>query len=82
MDTRGPAVNTNWRAYPSLNDIRSLTFARDGSLWAGTSRGVMRWDLASDTHTRYGTSDGLVSEDVTKWSDTCIGNPTQVSDVF
>ena len=49
----------------SLNDIRSLAFAPDGSLWAGTGSGVARWDLATDTHIRYSTADGLASDDVT-----------------
>jgi heat shock protein HslJ/ligand-binding sensor domain-containing protein len=75
-DTRGqplpPAVsslelssNVNWTSYPSLNQIRSLAFAPDGSLWAGTGGGVVRWDLATDTPARYSTADGLASDDVT-----------------
>jgi ligand-binding sensor domain-containing protein/heat shock protein HslJ len=59
------SINVNWVSYPSLNQIRSLAFALDGSLWAGTGSGVVRWDLATDTHVRYATADGLVSDDVT-----------------
>lgn len=60
-----PSSDVNWVSYPSLNDIRSLAFAPDGSLWAGTGGGVVRWDLATDAHVRYGTADGLASDDVT-----------------
>jgi len=52
-------------SYPSLNAVRSLAFAPDGSLWAGTGSGVVRWDLATDSHVRYSTAGGLVSDDVT-----------------
>jgi len=61
----GVHTTEDWVSYPSLNDIRSLAFASDGSLWAGTGSGVVRWDLATDTHIRYSTTDGLVSDDVT-----------------
>jgi ligand-binding sensor domain-containing protein/heat shock protein HslJ len=57
--------DVNWVGYPSLNDIRSLAFAADGSLWAGTGSGVVRWDLATGAHVRYGTANGLASDDVT-----------------
>lgn len=57
--------NVNWVSYPSLNQIRSLAFAPDGSLWAGTGGGVVCWDLAIDGHVRYATGDGLASDDVT-----------------
>ena len=55
----------DWDSYPSLNDIRSLAFAPYGALWAGTSSGVVRWDLGADTHIRYSTADGLASDDIT-----------------
>jgi heat shock protein HslJ/ligand-binding sensor domain-containing protein len=59
------SINVNWISYPSLNQIRSLAFASDGSLWASTGGGVVRWDLAADTHVRYAATDGLASDDVT-----------------
>jgi ligand-binding sensor domain-containing protein len=58
-------ANVDWVSYPSLNNIHSLAFASDGSLWVGTGGGVVRWDLATDTHIRYSTADGLASDDVT-----------------
>jgi ligand-binding sensor domain-containing protein len=57
--------NVDWVSYPSLNGVRSLAFAPDGSLWAGTESGAVLWDLATDTHVRYSTADGLASDDVT-----------------
>ncbi len=61
----GASSNANWVSYPSLNHIRSLAFAPDGFLWAGTGGGVVCWDLATDAHVRYATGDGLASDDVT-----------------
>lgn len=63
-----PLENANWTRYPSLNDIRSLVLVPDGSLWAGTGGGVVRWDLADDTYVRFSTVDGLASDDVTDLS--------------
>jgi len=55
----------DWIRYPSLNNIRSLAFAPDESLWAGTGSGVVRWDLTTDTYLHYSVADGLASDDVT-----------------
>ena len=46
-------VAPGWVRYESINEILDLAFAPDGSLWAGTTGGLMRWDLDSDTYTRY-----------------------------
>ena len=63
--TPAASPGANWVHYPSLNDVRGLAFAPDGALWAATGGGVVRWDLAADTCVRYGTADGLASEDIT-----------------
>jgi uncharacterized repeat protein (TIGR01451 family) len=60
-----PAAQEDWVRYPSLNNISSLAFAPDGSLWAGTASGVVRWDLVTDTYLHYSVADGLASDDVT-----------------
>ena len=57
--------NGDWISFPSLNDIRSLDSAPDGSLWAATGSGFVLWDLTTDTHIRYSTADGLISDDIT-----------------
>ena len=43
------------------NRIRSLAVAGDGSLWAATADGVVRWDLDTQTPTIYTTDHGLPS---------------------
>jgi ligand-binding sensor domain-containing protein len=55
----------DWTRYPSLNNIRSLEFAPDGSLWAGTDSGLVHWDLDTNTHDHYDVADGLASDDIT-----------------
>jgi len=47
------------------NRIRSLDVAGDGSLWAATAGGVVRWDLDTQTPTIYTTDHGLPSEAAT-----------------
>lgn len=44
---------------PSLNDVLDLAFAPDGSLWAATAGGVVRWEIASETPTIFTEADGL-----------------------
>lgn len=46
-------------AYPSLNGVTDLAFAPDGSLWASTYEGGVRWDLVDDSYQPIGTADGL-----------------------
>jgi hypothetical protein len=45
---------------PSLNAVSDLAFAPDGSLWAATSGGVVRWEIASETPTIFTEVDGLL----------------------
>jgi len=45
---------------PSLNDVSDLAFAPDGSLWATTGGGVVRWEIASATPTIFTEVDGLL----------------------
>jgi ligand-binding sensor domain-containing protein len=62
--------------------VRGLAFDRDGALWVATEGGVIRWNLAEGTHTRYTTSDGLsdnyvlsivTAPDGTVWAGTHVG---------
>ncbi|MBN2394010.1 MAG: hypothetical protein JXR84_24970, partial [Anaerolineae bacterium] len=46
--------------------MRGLAFAPDGALWAATTSGVVRWDLATNKPTRYGLASGLPSEYVSR----------------
>ncbi|RLE17571.1 MAG: hypothetical protein DRJ50_13895 [Actinobacteria bacterium] len=42
-----------------VNQVRSLAVATDGSLWAATAGGLVRWDLSTQTPTIYTSDDGL-----------------------
>lgn len=55
-----PSTNTvatssapGWTTYESINDIRDLAFAPDGTLWAATFGGLVHWNLNAQTYTRY-----------------------------
>lgn len=50
-------------AWP-LNQVLDLAFAPDGSLWAATSGGVVRWDVESETPTVFTEADGLQESSV------------------
>jgi ligand-binding sensor domain-containing protein/tRNA A-37 threonylcarbamoyl transferase component Bud32 len=45
--------------------VRALLVDDDGTLWAGTERGLARYDPAADEWTIYDTADGLDSDTVT-----------------
>ncbi len=45
--------------YPNVNDVWGLSLAPDGPLWAATTAGVVRWDLATETLTHDTSADGL-----------------------
>ena len=55
-------VLEGWTVYPGVNDVQAAAFAPDGALWAATSAGVVRWDLADGTHRLYTIADGLASD--------------------
>jgi hypothetical protein len=46
------------------NDVTYVNVAPDGSLWAATDGGLVRWDVTSGTPTVYSTEDGLPTDDV------------------
>lgn len=53
-----------WTAYTGVNDVQAVAWDGGGSLWAATTQGVVRWDPASGTATRYGAADGLPSDQI------------------
>ncbi len=46
-------LSGHWQHYVSLNQVNSLAFDAAGELWAGTSAGVVSWDLTKDTAQRH-----------------------------
>jgi ligand-binding sensor domain-containing protein len=55
-------AGSGWTAYLGVNDVQGLAFAPDGALWAATSGGAVRWDLAAGSYTQYTVADGLASD--------------------
>ncbi|MGD9145620.1 MAG: hypothetical protein PVI80_08665, partial [Anaerolineae bacterium] len=55
MPATAVAVTTSpgWTSYSSINQVYDLAFAPDGTLWVLTGGGLVRWDLRTDTYTRY-----------------------------
>jgi ligand-binding sensor domain-containing protein len=53
-----------WTTISNGNDVRQVAFDEHGALWAATSGGVVRWNLADGTYTKYTTADGLVDNEV------------------
>lgn len=65
-----------WTTYTNANDVYDMTFDHEGYLWAATSGGEIRWNLADSTYTKYTIDNGLgnnivqavaVSPDGTLW---------------
>ncbi len=44
-----------------LNDVHSIYFRRDSSMWIGTYAGLVEFDPVNENHTYYTTEDGLGS---------------------
>lgn len=44
-----------------INDVRSIFFRRDSSMWIGTYGGLIKFDPENENHTYYTTEDGLGS---------------------
>ncbi len=61
--------SSGWTEYASINDVRDLAFAPDGTLWVITGGGLVHWDLSADTYTRYPihARDVAVASDGTLW---------------
>jgi len=67
--TVSTTVAPGWTRYVSINDVRDVTFDPDGTLWAATSGGLIHWDLAEETYTRYliQTTDVDLTPDGNMW---------------
>jgi len=48
-----------WTSYTNTNKVLDLAFDGHGDLWAATTGGVVRWDTARGTYSKYTTADGL-----------------------
>ena len=53
------ASQPGWVNYTDTNKVLDLVFDANGYLWAATTGGVVRWDVARGTYRRYTTADGL-----------------------
>ena len=79
-----PAATTdkgNWVNYTNPNDVRSLAW-EGNYIWAGTTSGVVRWNVLDGSYHIYTTADGLAGNFVAhiavdgfgnKWFDTAHG---------
>jgi ligand-binding sensor domain-containing protein len=54
----------SWTHYGNANFVTALA-RHENTLWVGSESGLVRWDLASGSYTRFGQADGLVSAYVT-----------------
>lgn len=50
-----------WTLFTDGNAVRDLAFGAGGTLWAATNGGLVAWNVADQTYTKYTTQDGLVS---------------------
>jgi hypothetical protein len=60
------AITTLPPTESALYDVTYVSAAPDGSLWATTDGGLVRWDVTSGTPTMYSTDDGLPADDVSR----------------
>lgn len=54
-------VLEGWTMYPGVNNVQGAAFAPDGALWAATSAGIVRWNLADGTYRLFPGAEGLAS---------------------
>jgi ligand-binding sensor domain-containing protein len=47
VPTPTPISYSTWTSFTNGNDIRDLAFDGQGNLWAASSGGAVRWDLAT-----------------------------------
>jgi sugar lactone lactonase YvrE len=52
------------RSAGPLNEVSDLAFAPDGRLWAGTSAGVVRWDVATGDFVIFTEEDGVPGREI------------------
>jgi ligand-binding sensor domain-containing protein len=59
--TAAISLAPGWTRYDSLNEVWDLAFAPDGTLWAMTQGGLVRWDLESGSLARYQLRAGQIA---------------------
>ena len=60
-----PDPHPGWTSYTDANYVFDMAFDHDGNLWAvSAGGGVVRWDPADGTYTRYTVDDGLADNSV------------------
>jgi ligand-binding sensor domain-containing protein len=57
-------AHPGWTTYTNADYVSDLAFDRDGNPWAVGDGGIVRWDLADMTYTRYTMDTGLPSNRV------------------
>ncbi|MBI4470765.1 MAG: hypothetical protein HY650_15735 [Acidobacteria bacterium] len=63
-----------WTSFTNANIVRGLVL-QGNALWAGTTGGVVRWDLVSGNYTKYLSPDGLPDNLVTAATTDKYGRP-------
>ena len=65
-------TGAGWVTYPSINQIYDLAFAPDGTLWAATGGGLVRWTVDQGSYLRYPlqANDLAVAPDGIVWLNT------------
>jgi ligand-binding sensor domain-containing protein len=51
-----------WATYTNANQVSDLAFDSDGNLWAVGNGGVVKWNLAAGTNTKFTVDDGLAND--------------------
>jgi len=63
----------NWTTFTNHKDVKDIVKVGN-TLWVGTSGGLLKWDLESETHEKYTTSDGLISNQISQVAIDDLGN--------
>ncbi|MCK5118954.1 MAG: hypothetical protein KAQ78_05195, partial [Candidatus Latescibacteria bacterium] len=59
----GPPSSGEWTTWTNTGEVTALTF-QGNTLWAGTTGGVVRWDLSNGTYVEYTILDGMAGNHV------------------
>lgn len=52
-----------WTTFTNHKDVRDIVKDQN-TLWVGTTGGLLKWNLANETHVKYTTSEGLISNNI------------------
>ncbi|MCK5733864.1 MAG: hypothetical protein KAI38_06735, partial [Candidatus Latescibacteria bacterium] len=70
----GPPSSGEWTTWTNTGEVTALTF-QGNTLWAGTTGGVVRWDLSNGTYVEYTILDGMAGNHVSSLLVDASGNP-------